>query len=111
MHSRKARVIKVIGVGGCGGNAVNHMIEQAVNGVEFVAINTDAQALRSKQGAQPAADRLRTDQGLGAGAKPEIGQAAALEDRERIAELLEGVDMVFINRRHGRRHPAPARHR
>jgi cell division protein FtsZ len=89
-------VIKVIGVGGCGGNAVNHMIEQAVNGVEFVAINTDAQALRGNRARSQLQIGGSLTKGLGAGAKPEVGHAAAMEDRERIAELLEGVDMVFI---------------
>ena len=89
-------VIKVIGVGGCGGNAVNHMIEQCVNGVEFVAINTDAQALRSNKARTQLQIGSSLTKGLGAGAKPDVGRAAALEDRERIMELLSGVDMVFI---------------
>ncbi|MFM2397813.1 MAG: hypothetical protein RLZZ144_1063 [Pseudomonadota bacterium] len=89
-------VIKVIGVGGCGGNAVNHMIEQTVNGVEFVAINTDAQALRNNRANTQIQIGSSLTKGLGAGAKPEVGQAAAEEDRERISQILEGVDMVFI---------------
>jgi cell division protein FtsZ len=89
-------LIKVIGVGGCGGNAINHMIEQAVQGVEFVAINTDAQALRGNKAPNQLQIGRTLTKGLGAGAKPEVGQAAAMEDRERIAELLAGVDMVFI---------------
>jgi len=89
-------VIKVIGVGGCGGNAVNHMIEQTVNGVEFVAINTDAQALRNNRANTQIQIGSNLTKGLGAGAKPDVGQAAAEEDRERIAQILEGVDMVFI---------------
>ena len=89
-------VIKVIGVGGCGGNAINHMIEQCVNGVEFVAINTDAQALRGNKAHTQLQIGSSLTKGLGAGAKPDVGRAAALEDRERIAELLTGVDMVFI---------------
>ncbi|MDH2918156.1 MAG: cell division protein FtsZ [Sideroxydans sp.] len=89
-------VIKVIGVGGCGGNAVDHMIEQGVQGVEFVVINTDAQALkRSKARTQLQIGSALT-KGLGAGAKPSVGQAAAEEDRERIKELLVGANMVFI---------------
>lgn len=89
-------VIKVIGVGGCGGNAVDHMIEQGVQGVEFIAINTDAQALkRSKARTQLQIGSALT-KGLGAGAKPEIGQAAAEEDRGRIAEIIQGANMVFI---------------
>lgn len=89
-------VIKVIGVGGCGGNAVDHMIEQGVQGVEFIVINTDAQALnRSRAGTQLQIGAEIT-KGLGAGAKPSVGRAAAEEDRERIKELMKDADMVFI---------------
>jgi len=89
-------VIKVVGVGGCGGNAVDHMIEQGVQGVEFIAINTDAQALkRSKAKIQLQIGSALT-KGLGAGAKPQVGQAAAEEDRGRIAEIISGANMVFI---------------
>ena len=89
-------VIKVIGVGGGGGNAVKHMIENNVEGVDFICANTDAQALadvRSKTVLQLGGDITK---GLGAGANPEIGRAAAMEDRDRIAEALRGADMVFI---------------
>tara|TARA_R110002124_G_scaffold120321_6_gene278292 strand:- start:1697 stop:2863 length:1167 start_codon:yes stop_codon:yes gene_type:complete len=89
-------VIKVIGVGGGGGNAVKHMIENQVEGVDFICANTDAQALSdvaSKTVLQLGGDITK---GLGAGANPEIGRAAAMEDRERIAEALRGADMVFI---------------
>jgi len=89
-------VIKVIGVGGCGGNAVNHMIDQAVQGVEFVAINTDAQALRNNKASSQLQIGGTLTKGLGAGAKPEVGEAAAHEDHEKIRALLQGVDMVFI---------------
>ncbi len=86
-------VIKVIGVGGAGGNAVDHMIREEVQGVQFVAANTDAQAL----GRSLAAEKMQLgSSGLGAGAKPEAGRNAALEERERIAEQLEGAHMVFI---------------
>jgi len=89
-------VIKVIGIGGCGGNAVDHMIEQGVQGVEFIVINTDAQALnRSKARTQLQIGAAIT-KGLGAGAKPSIGQAAAEEDRDRIKEMINGAHMVFI---------------
>ena len=89
-------VIKVIGVGGCGGNAVDHMITQGVQGVEFITINTDAQALnRSLAGTQLQIGAAIT-KGLGAGAKPSIGRAAAEEDRERIKEMITGANMVFI---------------
>ncbi len=89
-------VIKVIGVGGGGGNAVNHMVESNIEGVEFICANTDAQAL--KRGAAKTVLQLGSDitKGLGAGANPDVGRQAAMEDRERIAELLNGADMVFI---------------
>ncbi len=95
MQSQEA-VIKVIGVGGCGGNAVDHMINKGMTGVEFLALNTDAQAL--KRTAAPMQLQIGTNvtKGLGAGAKPEVGREAALEDRERIAELIDGADMLFI---------------
>ena len=88
--------IRVIGVGGGGGNAVNNMIESGMSGVEFIVVNTDAQDLERS----PAPRRFQLGgqltKGLGAGANPEIGREAALEDRDRIAELVAGADMVFI---------------
>ncbi|TCJ17248.1 cell division protein FtsZ [Parasulfuritortus cantonensis] len=89
-------VIKVIGVGGCGGNAVDHMINKGMTGVEFLAVNTDAQALRRNQAPMQLQIGTNVTKGLGAGARPEIGREAALEDRERIAELIDGADMLFI---------------
>ncbi len=89
-------VIKVVGVGGCGGNAVDHMIEQGVQGVEFIAINTDAQALKRSRARVQLQIGTALTKGLGAGAKPQIGQAAAEEDRDRIAEIIDGANMVFI---------------
>ena len=86
-------VIKVIGVGGAGGNAVDHMIRERVNGVDFIAANTDAQALK-RSGASIKVQLGKT--GLGAGAKPEAGRSAAMEERERIAEALKGAHMAFI---------------
>ena len=89
-------VIKVVGVGGCGGNAIDHMIEAGVQGVEFIVANTDAQAL--KRNRAPIQLQLGTTvtKGLGAGANPEVGRQAAIEDRERIVELIEGADMLFL---------------
>lgn len=89
-------VIKVIGVGGGGGNAVEHMLSGNIEGVEFICANTDAQALKNSSARTIL--QLGTDvtKGLGAGANPEIGQQAALEDRERIMSVLEGTDMVFV---------------
>src|SRR6059058_3132073 len=86
-------IIKVIGVGGAGGNAINHMIEQGVEGVEFIAVNTDAQVLARNKA--PSQIQLGTS-GLGAGAKPEEARAVALADRDRIEELVAGAHMVFI---------------
>ncbi|MCL6415906.1 cell division protein FtsZ [Aestuariirhabdus sp. Z084] len=89
-------VIKVIGVGGGGGNAVGHMLSQNVEGVDFVCANTDAQALKDLSGKTVLQLGTGVTKGLGAGANPEIGREAALEDRERISEVLNGADMVFI---------------
>jgi cell division protein FtsZ len=89
-------VIKVIGVGGCGGNAVDHMIEQGVQGVEFIVINTDAQALKRSKARTQLQIGANITKGLGAGAKPSVGQAAAEEDRERIKEMIGGANMIFI---------------
>jgi cell division protein FtsZ len=89
-------VIKVIGVGGGGGNAVKHMIENDVEGVDFICANTDAQALSDVESKTVLQLGGEITKGLGAGANPEIGRAAAMEDRDRIAESLQGADMVFI---------------
>ena len=89
-------VIKVVGVGGCGGNAVDHMIDQGVDGVEFICMNTDAQALKRNRSGQILQLGTSVTKGLGAGANPEVGKQAAMEDRERIIELIEGADMLFL---------------
>jgi cell division protein FtsZ len=89
-------VIKVIGVGGCGGNAVDHMIDKGVEGVEFISANTDAQALKRTQAKTQLQLGAGITKGLGAGANPEVGRKAALEDRERIAEAIAGADMLFL---------------
>ena len=91
-------VIKVIGVGGGGGNAVCHMLDSNLEGVEFVCANTDAQALKKQHLKAHTHLQLGASitRGLGAGANPQVGREAALEDRDRIAELLTGADMVFI---------------
>jgi cell division protein FtsZ len=88
--------IKVIGIGGGGGNAVNHMIEAQIDGVEFLVINTDLQALIRSHAPVKLQIGGKLTKGLGAGANPEIGRDAALEDTEKILEALEGVDMVFV---------------
>jgi cell division protein FtsZ len=88
--------IKVIGVGGGGGNAVNRMISARVEGVEFIAANTDRQALQLSQAPVKLQLGTRLTSGLGAGANPDVGRKAALEDSEKIIEALEGADMVFV---------------
>jgi cell division protein FtsZ len=93
---RQQAIIKVIGVGGGGGNAVDHMLAANIDGVEFIVANTDAQALK-KSGARTVLQLgANLTKGLGAGSDPAIGRQAAVEDRERIAEALAGADMVFI---------------
>jgi cell division protein FtsZ len=88
--------IKVIGVGGGGGNAVNRMIQAHMEGVEFIAANTDVQALKASQAPVKLQLGVRLTSGLGAGANPDVGRRAALEDSEKIIEALEGADMVFV---------------
>ncbi|PMI69327.1 cell division protein FtsZ, partial [Vibrio splendidus] len=89
-------VIKVVGVGGGGGNAVEHMVRESIEGVEFISVNTDAQALRKTSVSSVIQIGGDITKGLGAGANPQVGRDAALEDRERIKEVLTGADMVFI---------------
>ncbi|MEK6736213.1 MAG: cell division protein FtsZ [Pseudomonadota bacterium] len=89
-------VIKVVGVGGCGSNAVDHMIQNGMQGVEFISMNTDAQALKGNKAPTTLQLGPGVTKGLGAGANPEVGREAALEDRDRIAELIQGADMLFI---------------
>ncbi|WP_027856136.1 cell division protein FtsZ [Marinobacterium jannaschii] len=89
-------VIKVVGVGGGGGNAVQHMVSTEVEGVEFICANTDAQALNNMAARTVLQIGGELTKGLGAGANPEVGRQAAMEDRERITEMLHGTDMVFI---------------
>ena len=89
-------VIKVVGVGGCGGNAVDHMINNGVQGVEFISMNTDAQALKRNLAKTTLQLGTTVTKGLGAGANPEVGRLAAEEDRERIKELISGADMLFV---------------
>src|SRR5215472_14828620 len=88
--------IKVIGVGGGGGNAVNRMISAGVEGVEFIAANTDLQALQMSRAPVKIQLGTKLTNGLGAGANPEVGRRGALEDADKIIEALEGADMVFV---------------
>ncbi|MDD4387829.1 MAG: cell division protein FtsZ, partial [Bacilli bacterium] len=89
-------ILKVVGIGGGGGNAVNRMIENDVKGVEFVVINTDAQVLRLAKAETRLQIGKQLTKGLGAGADPEVGQKAAEESEDEIREILRGSDMVFI---------------
>jgi len=88
--------IKVVGVGGCGGNAVDHMIEKNVMGVEFMCINTDLQALKKSQASSIIQIGELLTKGLGAGSRPDTGKQAAIDDREKIIEAIDGADMLFI---------------
>ena len=94
-HSQSA-VIKVIGVGGGGGNAVAHMVDTGIEGVDFICANTDAQALKTAKVRTALQIGCNITKGLGAGADPDIGRQAAMEDRDRILEVIEGADMLFI---------------
>jgi cell division protein FtsZ len=94
-HSQSA-VIKVIGVGGGGGNAVAHMVDAGIEGVDFICANTDAQALKSARVRTALQIGCNITKGLGAGSDPDIGRQAAMEDRDRIHEVIEGADMLFI---------------
>jgi cell division protein FtsZ len=92
----QSAVIKVIGVGGGGGNAVAHMVTSGIDGVEFMCVNTDSQALKHAKVKTALQIGCNITKGLGAGADPEVGRQAAMEDRDRIVELVEGCDMLFI---------------
>ena len=92
----RSAVIKVIGVGGGGGNAVQHMIANCVEGVDFIAANTDSQALQNLQGTTTLQLGSAITKGLGAGTRPEVGRQSAIDDRDRIHDVLAGADMVFI---------------
>src|ERR1700752_5384083 len=95
-EARNDAKIKVIGVGGGGGNAVNRMIGAGMEGIEFVTANTDLQALQMSRAPVKIQLGVKLTNGLGAGANPEVGRKAALEDADKIIEALEGADMVFV---------------
>ena len=92
----QSAVIKVIGIGGGGGNAVDHMLSASLEGVEFVNANTDAQALHRSGVAKVVQLGENLTKGLGAGSDPDIGRQAAMEDRDKITEILDDTDMIFI---------------
>jgi cell division protein FtsZ len=89
-------IIKVLGIGGGGGNAVAHMTRQGIEGVEFICANTDAQALKGAKVKTGLQIGCNITKGLGAGANPDVGRQAAMEDRDRLHEVIEGADMLFI---------------
>ena len=93
--SKNNAIIKVIGVGGGGGNAVQHMVDAGISGADFISVNTDKQALEKNTAPTKLVLGINTTQGLGAGAEPDVGRQAALEDRDRIQEMLKGTDMVL----------------
>jgi cell division protein FtsZ len=103
--------IKVVGVGGGGSNAVNRMVQSRLDGVEFIVANTDAQALRASPAGTKIQIGAKLTKGLGAGADPNVGRQAALEDTEAIIQALSGADMIFGSRRGlgGGTGPAPRR--
>jgi len=92
----QSAVIKVLGVGGGGGNAVSHMVNSGIEGVDFICVNTDSQALKHSKVKSALQIGCNITKGLGAGADPEVGRQAAMEDRDRIIEMIEGCDMLFI---------------
>ena len=92
----QSAVIKVLGIGGGGGNAVSHMAQSGIEGVEFMCINTDAQALKNSNVKTALQIGTNLTKGLGAGANPDVGRQAAMEDRDRIIEMIEGCDMLFL---------------
>ena len=92
----QSAVIKVVGVGGGGGNAVQHMVNGSIEGVDFICANTDAQALQRTNAKTTLQLGTEITKGLGAGANPEVGRQSALEDRDRIHDVIAGADMLFI---------------
>ncbi|MCG8434497.1 MAG: cell division protein FtsZ [Gammaproteobacteria bacterium] len=92
----QSAIIKVMGIGGGGGNAVTHMVTTGIEGVEFICANTDSQALKSTQAKATLQIGCNITKGLGAGANPDIGRQAAMEDRDRIVEVIQGTDMLFL---------------
>ena len=95
-NKKQKAIIKVIGVGGCGGNAIDYMIEKNVMGVDFICANTDLQALQKSQASSIVQIGEMLTQGLGAGSRPDTGKQAAIDDKEKIVEAIDGADMLFI---------------
>ncbi|MEA3421106.1 MAG: cell division protein FtsZ, partial [Acidobacteriota bacterium] len=96
VEERHGANIKVIGLGGGGSNAVNRMIQAKIEGVEFIVVNTDLQALNNNKSGIKLQIGSQLTKGLGSGGRPDIGKDAAMEDTEKLIELLEGADMVFL---------------
>src|SRR6056300_70336 len=95
-QKKQEAVIKVIGVGGCGNNAVDFMIEKNVHGVDFISVNTDLQSLKKSQANNIVQIGLNLTKGLGSGARPDSGKQAAIEDKEKLKSIIEDADMLFI---------------
>ncbi len=95
-NKKQGAIIKVIGVGGCGGNAVDYMIEKNVMGVDFICVNTDLQALKKSQASTIVQIGEDLTKGLGAGSRPDTGKQAAIDDKEKVIEAISGADMLFI---------------
>ena len=95
-NKKQKAIIKVMGVGGCGGNAVDYMIDKNFVGVDFICANTDLQALQKSQANNIVQIGESLTQGLGAGSRPDTGKQAALDDRDKIIEAIQGADMLFI---------------
>ena len=96
MESSNYASIKVVGVGGAGTNAVNRMVDSGLRGVEFIAVNTDKQALQLSKATNKVQIGEKLTKGLGAGANPDVGKRAAEESREELAEIMKGADLVFV---------------
>jgi cell division protein FtsZ len=96
VEERQSARIRVVGIGGGGGNAINRMIEARIEGVEFIAVNTDLQALNNNKSGKKLQIGGKLTKGLGSGGRPEVGKEAAIEDTERLVDILEGADMVFL---------------
>ena len=95
-NKKQEALIKVVGVGGCGNNAVDYMIERNIHGVDFISVNTDLQSLKKSQANNIVQIGLHLTKGLGSGARPDAGKQAAIEDKEKLKDAIQDADMLFI---------------
>ena len=95
-NKKQEALIKVVGVGGCGNNAVDYMIERNIHGVDFISVNTDLQSLKKSQANNIVQIGLHLTKGLGSGARPDSGKQAAIEDKEKLKDAIKDADMLFI---------------